>query len=44
MKVTLNGVFLYSKAVLPFMKERRSGKIVNMGSINDIPSPESSRK
>lgn len=33
MNVNLNGVFLCSKAVLSFMKERRSGRIVNMGSI-----------
>jgi len=36
MKVNLNSVFLCSKAVMPFMKERRSGKIVNMGSIVGI--------
>ena len=33
MNVNLNGVFLCSKAVMPYMKERRSGRIVNMGSI-----------
>lgn len=33
MAVNLKGVFLCSKAVMPFMKEKRSGKIINMGSI-----------
>jgi 3-oxoacyl-[acyl-carrier protein] reductase len=33
MAVNLKGVFLCSKAVMPSMKERRSGKIINMGSI-----------
>ena len=36
MKVNLNGVFNCAKAVMPFMKEKRSGKIINMGSIVGI--------
>ena len=33
MNVNLKGVFNCSKAVMPTMKNQRSGKIVNMGSI-----------
>ena len=33
MAVNLKSVFLCAKAVMPSMKERRSGRIVNMGSV-----------
>jgi 3-oxoacyl-[acyl-carrier protein] reductase len=33
-RVNLSGVFYCSKAVLPFMREQRSGKIINIASIS----------
>jgi 3-oxoacyl-[acyl-carrier protein] reductase len=36
MNVNLNGVFNCSKAVIPFMTQSRSGKIVNIASITGI--------
>jgi len=36
MNVNLKGVFNCSKAVVPFMVEQSSGKIVNMGSIGGL--------
>lgn len=38
--INLTGVQLCARAVLPAMKERRSGVIVNMGSVNTHLAPE----
>jgi NAD(P)-dependent dehydrogenase (short-subunit alcohol dehydrogenase family) len=40
MNVDFNGTALCSRAVLPAMKEQRSGSIVNMGSVNTHLVPE----
>ncbi|MEX2158121.1 MAG: SDR family oxidoreductase [Dehalococcoidia bacterium] len=40
LRVNLTGVQLACRAVLPAMKEQRSGAIVNMGSVNTFLAPE----
>lgn len=41
--VLLTGPFLMTKAVLPFMKERRNGRIINISSVHgEVATPEKS--